>query len=106
MFSILIGCSNKETFNYKRDSPEWLKAKIDSVTTTNPKYYGAMKVFRYEWKEQYIYHFWIPASSCAYCEVYDQNGLKIQLTEDTERTDFQNNKSNKVLVWDWFSYYK
>ena len=103
---IFIGCSNIEIFNYEKDAPEWLKVKIDSVTTTNPKYYGGMKVFRYEWNNQFVYHFSIPASSCVYCEVYEQNGKKIQFTNKEVISDFEQNKMNKVLVWDWFSNYK
>jgi hypothetical protein len=101
-----ISCSNKQVFNYENDTPVWLKTKIDSVTTTNPKYYFGTKVYRYEWNEQYIYHFSIPASSCVYCEVYEQNGKKIQFTNKEVISDFEQNKRNKVLVWDWFSNYK
>jgi hypothetical protein len=106
LFLTFVGCSNKEIFNYERDTPAWLKAKIDSVTTANPKYYSGTKVFRYEWNEQYIYHFSIPLSSCVYCEVYDQNGRKIQFTDNAMKSDFEQNKINKVLLWDWDSRYK
>jgi hypothetical protein len=106
LFLTFAGCGSDKIFNYEKDTPEWLKTKIDSVTTSNPKYYSGTKVFRYEWNKQYVYHFSIPLSSCVYCELYDQEGRKIQFTDNAMTSDFEQNKINKVLVWDWFSYYK
>lgn len=90
MFKILIilflflpaftGCKLEnitEPFNYERDVPIWLKAKIDSIST-DPFYVGT-QVYRNECNGIYIYYFAIPVSSCAYCEVYDPNGKKLLL---------------------------
>ncbi|HEY6436795.1 MAG TPA: hypothetical protein VIY47_09395, partial [Ignavibacteriaceae bacterium] len=56
-----------ESYNYEKDTPVWLKEKIDS-TSANPNYYFGTHVYRYEWNGKFIYHFSIPVSSCVYCE--------------------------------------
>ena len=88
-----------EPFNYERDTPIWLKEKIISMST-NHDYFGA-KVFRYEWHDKFLYHIMIPISSCAYCELYDQNGNKINFSDDETFQDFLINKKNEILVWEW-----
>ena len=98
LFLTFLSCQKNntiESFNYKKDSPIWLKEKIDSISE-NEKYYFGTKIYRYELNGQFIYHFSIPASSCVYCESYDQNGKIIQL--DNEMV---NDFVNKVLVWEW-----
>ena len=87
------------TYNYKKDAPVWLKEKIDSISTI--KYYTGTKVYRYELDNKFIYYFRIPLSSCEYCEVYYQDGSKMNFTNNDVRLDFQNNKKNEVLVWEW-----
>lgn len=102
MFFLLISCQKEnviELFNYERDTPEWLKAKIDSMSN-HQDYYGT-KVFRHEWKAKYIYHIVIPVSSCGYCDVYDQNGNKLQFANDNEFQDYLKNRKNEILVWEW-----
>ncbi len=97
----IIGCRNEnvnEPFNYERDTPVLLKEKIDSISS-NREYYGT-NVYRYEWKQNYIYHIMIPISSCAYCELYDSRGKKIKLNEN-EFSSFLQTKSNKIIVWEW-----
>jgi hypothetical protein len=58
------------------------------------------KVFRYGWRGKYVYHIFIPISSCAYCEVYGQQGNKIQLANDTVVQDYIFNRKNEILVWE------
>ncbi|MGE5812370.1 MAG: hypothetical protein ACM339_12760 [Ignavibacteria bacterium] len=87
-----------EPFNYERDTPLWLKEKIDYMST-NHDYFGS-KIYRYKWNEKYVYHIMIPISSCAYCELYDQDGIKIQFNDDSF-SDFLENKKDEVLVWEW-----
>jgi hypothetical protein len=87
-----------EPFIYERDTPVWLKVKIDSIST-NHHYFGS-KVYRYEWKRKYAYHIMMPISSCAYCELYEQNGIKMNLNDDMF-SDFLQNKKNEVIVWEW-----
>jgi hypothetical protein len=49
LFIAFLSCQKNnvvEFFNYERDTPVWLKAKIDSMSTDN--YYFNSKVYRYE----------------------------------------------------------
>jgi hypothetical protein len=104
LFLPFIGCSRDNTvepFDYDRDTPVWLKAKIDSISE-NPAYFGA-RVFRYEWRQEVLYHIEVPISSCAYCELYDENGTKKQFTDDEDFQDFLANKENEILIWEWKS---
>lgn len=102
MFLVILSCQKENTvepFNYERDTPVWLKEKINNMST-NHDYYGT-KIYKYDWNRIYVYHIMIPINSCAYCELYDQNGNKIQIADDTMFTDFQNNRKNEILVWEW-----
>jgi hypothetical protein len=103
VFLVFISCNNSditEPYNYERDTPVWLKEKIDSLSV-NQLYYGA-KVYRYTWNRNYIYHITVPIWSCIYCELYDYYGNKIKFT-DNEFSDFFNNKTDEILVWEWSS---
>lgn len=104
MLACITGCKKEtsvEPFNYERDTPAWLKEKVD-VMSQNKDYFGT-KVFRYDWKGSAIYYFAIPASSCAFCDVYNSNGIKIQFSNDQMLQDFLDNRKNEVLVWEWKS---
>ena len=102
IISLLIAISIQ--FSCQKDTspvigtPEWLKEYIEKIQG-NPEYYGT-KIYRYEWKEKIVYHVMIPISSCAYCEVYDQSGTKIEFKDDTTFQDFLSNKKNEVIVWE------
>ena len=101
---IFAGCQKSnfiEPFNYERDTPAWLKQKIDYMSA-NQMYYGA-KVYRYEWNKEFVYHIVVPISSCAYCEVYDQEGNKITFVNDSMFQGFIENKKNETLIWEWRS---
>lgn len=97
----IVSCQKENitgTFDYERDTPVCIKEKIDSISI-NREYAGTI-VYRYEWKDNFIYHFMIPISSCAYCELYDQSCKKIQLTDETFM-DFQENRENELIIWEW-----
>ena len=68
---------------------------------SNNHYYHGSQVYRYVWHESYAYYIFIPVSSCAYCEVYDQNGGKITFTDDNMLQDYLNNRKYEVLIWEW-----
>lgn len=96
---VLASCQKENSvqpFNYERDTPAWLKVKIDSMATT-PYYIGTV-VYRYEWHKQFIYHIMIPISSCAYCELYLHDGSKAQLSESS-LSDFLQNRTNEIIIW-------
>ncbi len=87
-----------EPVNYDKDIPVWLK-QIIVVMTEDQDYYGT-KVYRYEWNGKFIYHIMIPISSCAYCEVYDQEGNKITFENDSAFEEFIKNRINETLIWE------
>jgi hypothetical protein len=97
-----IGCKKEnvtETFDYQRDTPGWLKEKIN-LMSGDQQYHGTI-VYRYEWKNQYIYYIFIPVSSCAYCELYYQDGSKVKFTNEISSQDFLDNKWNELIIWEW-----
>jgi len=101
LFLLFLSCQNinvVEPFNFERDTPEWLKTKIDTMSN-HTDYYGT-SVFRYEWNEDFIYHIMIPISSCAFCELYYENGNRTNIVSDVLFTDFVNNRKNETLVWE------
>ena len=96
---VLTSCQKEntvQTFNPVKDTPAWLKVKIDSMET-DPSYSGAI-VYRYEWQKQFIYHIMIPISSCAYCELYLHDGSKVQPSESS-LSDFLKNRTNEIIIW-------
>ena len=99
---LLINCQNKnsiESFDSEKDTPAWLKVKIDSMSTNN--FYVGSKVYRHTWHNNYIYYIHIGLSSCMYCEVYYENGSKVKFTNDYMLQDYLNNRKNEVLIWEW-----
>ncbi len=99
LFIAFQSCQNSvEPQIYEKNSLQWLKVKIESLEA-NPDYWGS-KVYRYEYKSNFVYHIMIPISSCAYCELYRSDGSKIQFTSDGMFHDFLNNKKNEVLIWE------
>ncbi|MBU0472871.1 MAG: hypothetical protein KKF62_01775 [Bacteroidetes bacterium] len=99
LFIAFLSCQNSvESAIYEKDSLQWLKVKIESLAV-HPDYVGS-KVYRYEWNSNFVYHIMIPISSCAYCELYNGDGGKIQFTNDEMFSDFLKNKKNEVLIWE------
>ena len=99
---VSVGCQNGnsvEPFNYERDTPAWLKVKIDSMSTN--QYYHGSQVYRYIWRNDFIYDIFIPVSSCVYCEVFNKDGAKITFTGDNMLQDYLNNRKDEILVWEW-----
>ena len=99
---LLVNCQNQnsvEPFNYERDTPAWLKVKIDSMSTN--QYYHGSQVYRYIWRNDFIYDIFIPVSSCVYCEVFNKDGAKITFTGDNMLQDYLNNRKDEILVWEW-----
>jgi hypothetical protein len=99
---ILVGCSSgisSDSLNYNVETPSWLKEKIDSISNSTRHYYDWTKVYRYDFNESFIYHFSIPASSCIYCELYNQEGDKITALNDSTLQSILNKKTGEVLIW-------
>jgi hypothetical protein len=91
--------STTEPFNYEKDTPIWLKSKIDSMST-DPSYTNTI-VVRYDWKKEYIYDIFVPINSCRYCLLFNPNGDKVEFSDSMEMLDFENNRNNEVIIWEW-----
>jgi hypothetical protein len=99
LFLLIIACHHDNGVKPAENIPVWLDAKIDSMSGN--LYYAGSVICRYTWNKAFVYHIDIPVSSCAYCELYDQRGAKIQITNDAQFKDFLNNKTNAVVIWKW-----
>ncbi len=84
-------------FDYERDTPAWLKVKIDSISES-PGSFGTT-VYRYEWRGEFVYHIEIPVSSCAYCELYDRDGTRLRFPDSATFEDFLATKRNQIVIW-------
>ena len=96
----LIACAAEDAvapFDYERDTPAWLKAKIELISES-PSSFGAT-VYRYEWRGCSVYHIEISLSSCAYCELYDRDGTRLRFPDSATFEDFLANKRNQVVIW-------
>lgn len=99
---ILVGCQKDygvESFDFARDTPQWLKAKIDTMSIQQR--YGGTKVYRHEWNGMFTYHIAVGISSCVYCEVYDHSGNRIQFPTENVFQDYLQHRRNEILVWQW-----
>jgi len=98
-----LSCQNNvsENYNYEKDTPAWLKTKIDSIVSTDRKYYFGTQVCRYKWEDSLLFEFKIPLSSCALCELYYYNGTKTNFPNDSTVQNYINNRTDKLLVWKW-----
>jgi hypothetical protein len=97
MFLLLTSCHDTiGPFDCVTDTPAWLRVKLDSIPSL-----PLTRVYRYEWRGEYVFHVQDPISSCLYCELYDRNGTKIQLLDDETFEDFLVNKKNQTLICEW-----
>ena len=100
---IIVSCkkdSGVEPFDYARDTPLWLKEKITVMSNDTTHFYAMTKVYRYQWNAVFIYHISIPLSSCMYCELYDQNGNRMQISNDVMLQHFLGTRTGEILIWE------
>jgi hypothetical protein len=103
LFTVLTYCQEKDTtksFNYERDTPAWLKARIDSISI-DAKHYALAKVTRYEWKDKYVYHIYNGLSSCMYCELFYEDGNGVRFESEKEFQEFLKDRKDSLIVWEW-----
>ncbi len=96
---LAFGCHTETSTEVSIDIPQWLKAKIDSMSVNAQ--YGGTVVYRYSWHNERVYEIFIPISSCAHCEIYNQNGEKIQFSSDAQIQDYLSNRTDKVIIWSY-----
>jgi hypothetical protein len=97
---LILGCNSNviEPYNYEKDTPEWLKEKINSIAISNMPYYHMAEVNRYKWNNDFIFQFDIPVSSCLLCEVYYYNGTKVNFANDSTVQNYLLKRTNKLLI--------
>lgn len=93
-----IGCQSNlvGTYVFERDTPVWLKVKIDSMLTQ--EYYWGTVVYRYKWKDKYYFQFTIPVSSTVFT-LYNYDGTKTDLPDVKSFEDYWKNKTDSVFIW-------
>ena len=92
---LYLGCSRGNT---EIHLPDWLHDMTDSLEA-NDSYWGS-RIYRHDWKSEYYYHLFIPLSSCAYCNVYKENGQDVNWKlENIE--EYVAERDNEVIVWEW-----
>jgi hypothetical protein len=99
LFLLVIGCQKDHTASSIDHAPEWLQAKLDTMSSYEE--YEGTTLYRYKWNGADIYHFEIPNSTCLYCEMYTQGGDKIFFASETEFQDFLKTKKDSSLIWEW-----
>ncbi len=95
IIAFIFGCKKE---NNEISLPDWMQNMTDTLETND--YYWGSKIHRHEWKTNYYYHLEIPLSSCAYCNVYEENGKSVDWEiENVE--DYWENKKNEKIMWEW-----
>ncbi len=100
---ILFRCSmdiGSENHKFEKDTPVWLEEKINTISNFTGHYYDWTRVYRYEWNNSFIYLFSVPASSCMYCELYDQSGNKVTAFNDSVLQEILQTRKGEVLMWE------
>lgn len=96
---IFMGCHNDiaKYYDFERDTPKWLKEKIDSIST-QPYYFGTV-VNRYRWNSNYLFEFTIPVSSCMFCAIYYYDGTKNKFPDNQSLQNYIDTRTDRILVW-------
>jgi hypothetical protein len=100
---ILIGILSFAFFACKKDgveqvNPDWINSMADTLKTKD--FYWGSIIYRHEWKSKYYYDLWIPLSSCAYCNVYNEKGEKVNWDNENSQ-DYMQNRKNDLILWEW-----
>lgn len=96
--ALSCGCRGNgagKPYDFERDAPVWLKAKVDSLATRPD--YNAIAVFRYEWRGDTLYYISLPLSSCLYCELYDKDGRRYHVAHEDMQAFIDADKHEKAI---------
>jgi hypothetical protein len=94
----IAGCQKNRNADEGK-MPEWAKSTIDSISTIE-EYEGTI-LYRYTWNNEYVYHFEIPISTCTYCQLFNQSGIKVVFASESQFQDFLNKKTETEVLWEW-----
>jgi hypothetical protein len=67
--------------------PEWLLFKIREVEN-EPSSMTGVKIFKGKWRNQVVYFVRNLLSSCVFCDIYLENGAKVELLDENDIKDF------------------
>lgn len=95
---ILIITSSCKKENTGIHQAVWLQEMIISLETND--FYWGSKIYRHDWKSEYYYHLTIPLSSCAYCNVYKENGQEVNWALENLEV-YLAERDNEVIIWEW-----
>jgi len=117
---IAIGCSeNKETNDEflnilkkapsakvsKENLPEWLIVKINEIEAIYSKDVSIVKVriFKGEWEKQTVYFINDNLSSCIFCNVYYEDGKKLDFSviDDEKKSKFCSENQKWELIYEF-----
>jgi hypothetical protein len=98
---LLLGCKNNvvEPYNYEKNTPTWLTAKIDSIAISDRTYDLFTEVYRYKWNNNFTFQFVNGLNSCMFCQVYFYEGTKVNFVNDSTLQNYLQNRTNKFLIW-------
>ena len=95
-FALVLFSCKKESKEFP-DNPDWLNTKISQMET--PVEFAGTVIYAYEWNKEYYYLISIGLSSCAMCEFYNYQGVKVEWTQE-KIDDFQKNGKIIKVVWE------
>lgn len=97
--ALLLSSCDRDEHVVDPENRDWLRALIEEVESDS--YFAGAILYRHEWKGQDYYHMAIPAASCVFCSVYDQEGHLIDWSVRDDFEEYVANRKNEVVIWDW-----
>jgi hypothetical protein len=105
-----LSCSRMEQGDEIRkgdtDYPEWLSATIKEIETLHAGDVSLIKIqiFECEWQGRTVYYISNNLSSCQFCEVYYDNGEKVEWSgQDLSADNFRSTSKNWKLIYEFGS---
>ncbi|NQU53186.1 MAG: hypothetical protein HQ522_11680 [Bacteroidetes bacterium] len=93
----LISCEEEEE-TPDIEIPEWLEPRIEELE--NWEACATCSVKRYTFKGEYYYTVSCGIWSCSFpCELYNEQGHRIQNEDQFDINNFRNNKINETEIW-------
>lgn len=84
LFTIIASCSKKNSIDndIPKDLPAWLQQKMREVS--NESYKELYTVTEYRIEGLVVFMFRSPMQSCSFCDLFDANGLKLNIYIGTD----------------------
>ena len=91
----IASCEKEDTPNI--EIPDWLQPRIEEIE--NSEHCFDCSLTRITYQKEYYYNIYCLYSSCAYCELYSDNGKLVREIEGFNFEDFLTNKKDEVVLW-------